>query len=453
MKKLSKYGVALLVVILVHCVVLLKSSFFPYPELFIYPYLTNLGLTPYSQILDQHFPGLMFFPVNLGNLGFYSPLLFRFLQIGIVFVGHLFIYKLGERLTRNKKAALLGNLLFFVIHPFLEGNVLWIDSFVPILLLPALYLLNQRRGRSIFAAGLLIGLAILMKQVAIPLGVIIFLWVWRQERSLGKYYLAGLAVPLSFLVLFVLRKGIVSDFVYWTYTFNVETFAQMGRKHATLRQMLAIGVIYLPAVSVALFDIVHRRKVLLVSLLMLATLLFAYARFDYVHLQPSLPFAILALVHMFSKLPKLDSFVFVYLLPVIWVATRFYLGNAGQEVRYFGDVEHKVAGKVLELTEENDPIFMFGTLPHMYQMTLTRPPGDVFVFHFPWFMKIAEERILAGIREEPPKVVVRQPGASIDSYDIYEHMPDIEKYISEKYEKIYEVDGIEILIPYEDKHR
>ena len=59
----------LVLILITHVFILTKLVFFPYPELFIYPYLTNHGLKPYSQILDQHFPGLMFLPINFDNLG------------------------------------------------------------------------------------------------------------------------------------------------------------------------------------------------------------------------------------------------------------------------------------------------------------------------------------------------------------------------------------------------
>ncbi len=61
--------ILLLFIILIHIFITFKLIFFPYPELFIYPYLTNHGLLPYKQILDQHFPGLMFLPINFNNLG------------------------------------------------------------------------------------------------------------------------------------------------------------------------------------------------------------------------------------------------------------------------------------------------------------------------------------------------------------------------------------------------
>ena len=137
----------------------------------------------------------------------------------------------------------------------------------------------------------------------------------------------------------------------------------------------------------------------------------------------------------------------LYLLPLVWLTTRFYMTSIGDKVNFFGSTEYNVADKIIELTDPGDPIFMYGTLPHMYQMTSTRPSGNIFVFHFPWFMKIAEDKVLNGLQSDPPRVVVQQKSASIDDYYLYDYMQKIEKYVSENYEKIEEVEGVEILVP------
>lgn len=431
-----------------HVLVLLKGFFFPYPELFVYPYLTNIGLMPYVQILDQHFPGLMFFPINLANIGFVTPDHFRVLQIGTIIALHILIYKIGFSLTDSKKTALLGNILYFIIHPFLEGNVVWIDNFIPLLLLPAFYFLAEKKR--IFWAGLLLGLAILLKQVVIPTSILIFLWLWFTDKKLTRSFFLGIAIPVTILVFYIFSKGLLNDFIYWTYTFNISTFAQMGRKYPTFRQLLAMGVLYFPAILVSLYGFISRKRELsLLSLMLFGSLLFAYARFDYVHLQPSLPFAILAIVYFFGRISeKVSKNLFIlYLLPLVWLTTRFYMTSIGDKVNFFGSTEYNVADKIIELTDPGDPIFMYGTLPHMYQMTSTRPSGNIFVFHFPWFMKIAEDKVLNGLQSDPPRVVVQQKSASIDDYYLYDYMQKIEKYVSENYEKIEEVEGVEILVP------
>ena len=127
--------ILLIFIILTNILVLSKLNFFPYPELFVYPYLTNHGFVPYRDILDHHFPGLMFFPFNLGNLGMDTPIAARFLQYGVVIITHIVLYLVAKKFLGKK--AILANIFFALWQPFFEGWVLWIDSFLPLILLPA----------------------------------------------------------------------------------------------------------------------------------------------------------------------------------------------------------------------------------------------------------------------------------------------------------------------------
>src|SRR3989344_6612512 len=96
----------LLAIIFGHIFILSKLIFFPYPELFIYPYLTNHGLKPYSQILDQHFPGLMFLPINFDNLGMNTPETAKIWTVFIILIIHLMIFFLGSKIFKSRNKAL-----------------------------------------------------------------------------------------------------------------------------------------------------------------------------------------------------------------------------------------------------------------------------------------------------------------------------------------------------------
>lgn len=452
-QKIDYHALSLVVIAIFHIIILLKGIFFPYPELVVYPYLTNIGLTPYAQILDQHFPGLMFFPINLNNLGFTTPADFRLLQVLIILATHLLMFFIAKSITKSEKTAILANILYFAMQPFLEGNVLWIDSFLPLVFLPAYYFLtNLEKKENAFLAGLFLGLSVLFKQVAIPLGLLtaVYLFIFRKRDKAFFPFMLGAGVPALALLVFVLRNNIWNDFVYWAGTFNLTAYAEGGRKFATFRQILAAGVFYLPAILLSFWSIIlGRKKMVFLALFLWGSLLFAYPRFDYVHLQPSLPFAILLVVSFFSIIPeKLRANLFIlYLIPVIWVSSRFFVSSIGSEVKFFGETEYKVADKITQMTSESDPIFMYGTLPHMYQLANRRPAGNIFVFQFPWFMRVAEERVLEGIRSDPPRVIVKQASASIDGESLFSYMRRIDGYISENYEKIEEIEGFEILVP------
>ncbi len=190
-------------ILLIHAVILTKLIYFPYPELFIYPYLTNHGLKPYARILDQHFPGLMFLPVNLNNLGITTPEIARLWSVSVAILIQIMLFFIGSRILKSKKKALLINILYLIWQPFFEGWVLWIDSFLPLILLPAFYALY--RGR-VFAAGILIGLAVIFKQTIIPLSVFALIYIFWKTRNLkiSLKFLLGLLIPVFFMLFYFL---------------------------------------------------------------------------------------------------------------------------------------------------------------------------------------------------------------------------------------------------------
>ena len=195
---LNKTNVAIIIlglIVFVHAIILTKLQFFPYPELFVYPYLTNHGLKPYSQILDQHFPGLLFLPINFDNLGMNDEVVARYWLIGVVIIIHLFLFLILRKILRDNKKALLVNFLYLIWQPFFEGWVLWLDTFLPLFLLPAFYFASLSEQKNsvhflikdkLFLTGLLLGIGIVFKQTTIPLAGLFFCIFYGKRENLGQ---------------------------------------------------------------------------------------------------------------------------------------------------------------------------------------------------------------------------------------------------------------------------
>ena len=174
-----------------------------------------------------------------------------------------------------------------------------------------------------------------------------------------------------------------------------------------------------------------------------------YARFDFVHLQPSLPFVALLSVISINWLIKekyLKVLVFIYAFASIYLLSQFYQGHVGNKIFFFGDSEKRVVAEIQKLSNTGDKIFAFGTLPHIYQMADRLPPGNVFVFQFPWFMVEAQDRVLTGIINDAPKVVIRDLSGTVEGKNLISYMPSISDYISKNYKVINKIEEIEIMI-------
>ena len=136
----------------------------------------------------------------------------------------------------------------------------------------------------------------------------------------------------------------------------------------------------------------------------------------------------------------------IYIIIAIYLIKPVYLANKGRDVMFFGDFERQISNKVLSYASAGDTIFSLGTTPHVYYLTKTLPPGRLFVFQFPWFMRIAEERILSGIISDPPKVVVRDETATTGGMRLIDYMSNINQHINENYHVIDNISEVEILV-------
>lgn len=443
---------AFFAIVAIHVIVLLKIKFFPYPEIFIYSYLTNSGLIPYTQIIDQHFPGLFFFPINLFTLGFDTVERMRILSIILVTTSHYLIYVISNRLLKDKALRLFPNLLFLIWHPMMEGYVLWIDSFAQVCLLASFCFILSDKSLGKFLSGVSLGVTFLLKQTVAPLIFIIMLYLFltKSNRRHLLLIISGILICVLFLAIWVVIKGNWEDFYYWTFIFNITTFAQMGRKLPQIGELAKVlPILVTPMVVSYLFlkeRKIHKSLVLLFTFFF-GSLFFAFARFDYVHLQPALPFAILTFVYaltFFRKFTYMKLILTVYVITFTIFNLAFTRHLIGNEVLFFGESESKFTEQVNNI-RRGGKVFAFGTTPHIYYLTKTLPPGNVFVFQFPWFMKNAESTILTGLINDPPNIVLRDKEAQVAGLNLIKYMPAISEYVDKYYTSVKLIDGVEFM--------
>lgn len=444
---LNKLSVILLVsIITFHIFIFTKLIYFPYPELFVYPYLTNHGLKPYSQILDQHFPGLMFFPINFDNLGMNDEIIARGWSIVVIILTHLLLYFISSKILKNSKRALLVNFLYLTWQPFFEGWVLWIDSFLPLILLPAFYTLYKNK---LLLTGLLLGIGIVFKQTLIPLSFLVFLYILLQtkdSKSILKF-LFGLLTPLALMILYLINIGVFKDFWYWTIVFNLTIYANFGTSIPTTTGFITrILLVYLSSLFGWFYE--DKRLVHILFLFLLGSLIGVFDRADFVHYQPSLPFAVLATILGVQRLHKSRFFkagIFIYIVIAAWWLNVFYKGHLSNKVILFDSQTKLLASKIKEYTKSDNKIFVFGAPPHLYQMADRLPVGNILVFQFPWFLKVTEDRILDGIKKDQPNIIISDRTFEIEGQKITEFARKIDTYIQQNYVPIDQVGSTTIL--------
>lgn len=428
-----------------------RLNFLPYPELFVYPYLTNHGLLPYHNILDQHFPGLMFLPINLNNLGMNTPEVARYWQYGLIIIIQILLFFIARKIFNSSKKAILVNLVFLAWQPFFEGWVLWIDSFLPLFLLPAFYFSfeawEKGRPKNLFLAGTFLGMGLVFKQVVAPLAAVVFilLFLRKQNAKDALWFLMGF-LPFPLLMLgYIISKGIFSDFWYWTVIFNLTTFAKYGGKGPTPFELLRVASVYGFSLF-ALMDKKSRNLIFWIAIFAFGALFSVNARFDFIHLQPSLPFICLLTIVAFDfTYRKARYLIPIYIIGASILLFTFYKGNIGTKVFFFEKQDFLITQRIEQLTNPGERIFLFGSPPHYYQITKTLPAGEIMVFQFPWFMMVTEDRVLEGLRADLPSLVVADRYVVTDGQKITDYSAKINEFLMENYETYDKIGSTEFL--------
>lgn len=440
-------------IIFLHSVLLFNLKLFPYPELFVYPYLAENGFLPYKNIFDQHFPSIIMMPLNLYDFGLRSAFSARIFLLGLVILNHVFLFLIAKKLLKSPKKALIANFFYLILQPIFEGSTLWLDSFLVPVLLASFYFterfIYKKSWRDALLGGFFLGVSIFLKQVMLPLAfaVLIYLYIKTKDiKSLAPFLLAAV-VPVLVLIFWVISKDIFEDFWYWTVTFNFEVYAKMGRKLPTLNQVARVFIYWLPA-AYWTFKNRERKESVLLGIFAIFSLATAVSRFELVHLQPSLPFAVILLTAILSsvKFNLRLFYIFVLVLATVILSLRFYRANLGKSIYFFDSTTLETSVKVKELTDPKDKIFVLGAQPTIYFLSERLPGGNTFTVNLPWNMKVAQDKILEGLLMDMPKVAVRDSTAEIDGKSVLEFSAKLNNFIEEHYEETERIGSNEIFI-------
>lgn len=437
---------------LLHAATLSNLVFFPFPEFFVLPYFTNHGLIPYKQIVDQHAPGLFFLPVNAGTLGLHGVEMARIWLIIITCISSLFIFLTTRLISKSSLIGLLASLIFYFWHAFWGGWTLWIDSLIPLILVPAFYIsfkiAESKNNKLAAILGIIFGLGIGLKQTILPLAIftpIILSFILRDYKVILYFIIGFLPIPIL-LVLYFLRLGIFLDVFYWAGIFNTSVYPQLSRKGPEYPTAFQMIISYSP---ILFFPFLKNYKTaILICLFMFWSLVPIVDRFDSNHFQPSLPFLSIGLaliIYQFYKTKRLIAYFLIYFLISSFFVYKDIRMHLRDEVIIYNKQIINLSQEIKNYTNPDDEIFAYGVNPLIYYLSDTLPPGRYFVFQMPWYLSILEEAQVQSLKQSQPKIVVRDKGYSIDGENLSAFAPKISEYIDTNYEVFKRSGDFEIL--------
>lgn len=440
--------------IFLHIFLLTQLRFFPFPELFVFPYLTNNGLIPYQQIHDQHAPGLFFLPVNFSTLGLSDEVMARVWLFVIVILVHIEIFIIVKNLTKDIRKALLANLLFFAWHPFWGGWVLWIDSFIPLFVLPVFYFTYRYLSSStvkiryLLLVGLLMSICVVFKQtyLVFSIGLLGLIFYYSRRITTIVFFLAGFLPTLLLIMIYFLKINIFGSFIYWTVIYNFNTYISSSVKGPDNPGYLEMIIIFSPLL---LFKFIKDKRLsILLMFFGFANLIGINDRWDSIHFQPVLPFLVIGMAILFIEKFKnvwIKNYILIYFIFAILSIVNFTNNYISKDVWYFDNVTKNTAKIIRQNTKLKEEIFLFGPVPSLYYFSNTLPAGRIFDFQLPWYTKINENNQILNLINSKPNLIVRDKTISVDGHLIIEYSKELDKYIEQNYIVFERVGNVEFL--------
>jgi hypothetical protein len=328
------------------------------------------------------------------------------------------------------------------------------------------FLTKPENSHSIWSSmlfGLITGLALLIKQHAAILCILMALWLtvlgiyqkvpFKKLCVLAIGYLLGMSLPIAvFSILFLNASGNFSEFIYWTITINITgNYASMAKASPDREIVLA----YLPSLlllppfvwsilSKSKDKIPSRGSRLWLLLVFLSATILIYPRWSPRHLATALPFlaiisgiALADLVHLpFKKARDLVLLCLSIGILIWWGsnAVKIY-----RSYSYFGPDRYEGYSDFIGLAEdieaaippEGRVVFIptdDGTM-NLYYLLNRRPPSFMF-FNYPWYMaEPVIQRWLDAMEQDQPVAVIYFPGR----WGVEQSAPSMIEYLYNHY--------------------
>ena len=418
-------------ILLFHTVLIFVRGYFLSPEFTLYPYLTSHGFLPYRDIVDQHFPTLLFGPFSLPGILTTNPWPLLGVFVAVLCLTDILLY---ASLIRFKiKQPLAWLVLFIVSSVYFSGYVLWLETIVNLLIALWLFLSFSKNNLRRFASGFFLSQIILLRPTITPALIIIFFSFSSFSWSMLFGGVVGIAIP----ALFIIKQGLFSDFFRLAILFNKEIYPVEALLLPTLKQIATLLFWLFPVI----YSVIKNKKYLsLVTLIFLLAL--AYPRFGYEHLQPMILIAVIFWALINGK-PKFSVYVFIVLFFCLNLvsAVRHPYGNFYYTPEIQNDVE-----PIKNLTFQE--VYFLGVPDILYPLSGKTPPNFTYVPSLPWYLhqKNFQDKIISSLEYSKPAILI-DFGAEVDRKNIVIESQKVIEYIKMNYTKGENIGNYQLFLP------
>ncbi len=429
----------LFLLLVFHLLILSRLQFTAWPEMVSFPFLINHGFVTYSDMVHAYPPLLISTLSVLYKIFGYKILVLKVFGWSSILVSDLLIFKIILKIMKKQNTALFGVLVYVILQPILEGNMVWPDLFIVPFLLLTFLMLSQKKY---FFAGVAIGLALLTKQTAVLYIVYCILYIVLTERNLRKlinFTIGGSIIGLLFLLNLISQKSLV-DFVNWTIIYPSKYWTKFPgyvQLSPTLRENLILLTLIAPFAFLVLKaknKIFADKNFLLLFGFLICGIVGVYPRFSFFHFQGALAFLVILYLYLIKN-------KYILLIPVFLILILQYNQINLKGDRFWSQSDLDLAQIIESDSIINKPIYLLG-VPSQYYVFANRLPNIPWLDGFGWYLEIpgVQEEVIQGFKKNPPEEIFWQTPIDGNWYDIGAYQPKmISDYIVNNYTKTKEI--------------
>lgn len=407
--------IVLIISIILHLLFIASKGCFLSTEFTLYPYLVSRGFLPYRDIIDQHFPAIFFGPFSLPYFLTDNPTKLLLLFLSTLAINDILLYRF---LVRSKSPhSRLMLLTYILVSLYFSGHILWIEVFVNLFLLIWLNFRDNKIQQLI--SGFLLFQILLIRPTFFP--ALIFLFFYFDKLS--TYYVLGGIISLLLPAFYLQTHHLWIDFYNLAFVFNSQVYPQGARLLPSIKETLTV--------SLLLFVSLFSAKKAFLNLALAFSLVLAYPRFGFEHLQPFVLITVLVLSQVKNKAVVICLILIFVILNLISLSRHRY-GN------YFYSPElYQISNKIKSLPGET--VYLLGVSDLIYSISRKVPPNQYYLPSLPWYLNDLDfQQGLFNSLLYPNSLVLLDANYMVDGKTLPQSSPAIINFIQNRFNLIEE---------------
>ncbi len=426
----KKIFLILPLIILLQILLLINSRYTIWPEMMLYPYLMNNGFKLYQDIVNPYFPLLSEILAFYFKIFGSSILNLKVITYLIVIITNLLVFWSSFKMTKDIRLALLSSIIYVLLGFSLGGNGLWFELALTPLVLTAMILvfLDSQERKRLFIAGILLALAVSIKQNAVLFYFpVLYLLIWRRNyKGVVSLLSAGILVFIFYLIK-IYSSGNIVEFFQWSIVLPIQYSSQHGFiALPALRQYL---LILIPAATLlGVKDLILKlQEKIFWTLVFLISISFAFPRFEDFHLQVLVVFSSIFAI----MLPRKILALFLIIVLILF---------ARSGVKLFNKPDRFLDNETIALSEKmrsyNSVYLLNG--PDLAYFLAEKVPPKPWAINFPWYFENFnfEDKFIEGLMEEKTQYIFIGDGMGGGEYDLGNYFPPrLLNFINQNYTK------------------